>query len=166
MTNRVRSAVIIFLSVSFICISLVSPVFCASHSAAKIVEAESALRQAMKNVIEAERAGANVSSLISDLNAAGDVLADAVRVAAAGDDQQAVTLAESSKSWAESVSVQASDLKVLYSSRSVFLSTLAFSGLGVLVFVGLLVAVWVVFKRSHTRRILNMSPKVASDGET
>lgn len=140
---------------------LVSSSLAVAQSASlKIAEAENALRVAAKIVIEAEKVGANVSELVADLNRAADLLADAVTASANGNDGQATSLAENSKSLAENVSAEASELKSLYSQSNILLSTVAFSGLGILVFLGILAAIWIAFKRAYTRRMLKMRPEV------
>ena len=138
----------------------------AQSASLKIAEAENALNAAAKIVIEAEKVGANVSDLVADLNRAADFLADAVTASANGSDGQATSLAENSKSLADNVSAEASELKSLYSQSNILLSTMAFSGLGILVFLGILAVVWIAFRRAYTRRILKMRPEVVPNVAT
>jgi len=161
------------LSVLFLSVLLVfGLVICGSSYAEEDVEAYSrvrkaddALKKAYVAVSDAERAGANVSSLIVRLNEAGGVLAVAEMAYGNKDYDGASEKAEACVMMANGVFADASRLKssALVDARLRFLNTLMLSITSAVVFVAGLVLVWIWFKRSYLRRLLKMKPEVASD---
>jgi hypothetical protein len=127
-----------------------------------IADAEQALSQAYEAVLDAEKAGANVSVLLVKLNGGVDSFLDAQRAFESGDDVEAVRLANSASGvagevWDEAatLSVEAGDAAVDRSWVFLVVSTVAVSVVAVGSWVG-----YRFFKQWYYRRLLKMKPKV------
>ena len=133
----------------------------------RITSADDALKLAFKRVLDAEEAGANVSSLMSDLDEAGEFLAEAEVAYRNGNLTGAAGLADSCSALAGTVSVEALALKdsALTDSQQAFESTFIFSTGGAAVFVEALILSWFLFKRARARKLLGMKSEVASNAE-
>lgn len=134
-----------------------------NEASLKISEANSALKIAFKSVWEAERVGANVSGLVSDLKIAGNFLAEAEIAYAHGDLNG--TLSNAGRCIAIANSVW-NDATTLNNSASadlwrIFWLTLTFSSVGAIVFVIFLIQIWGWFKRLYFKKIMKMKPEVA-----
>ncbi|MCJ7719729.1 hypothetical protein MUO69_07360 [Candidatus Bathyarchaeota archaeon] len=131
----------------------------------RITSADDALKLAFKRVLEAEEAGANVSSLMSDLDEAGESLAEAEVAYRNGNLTGAAGLADSCSALAGTVSVEALALKdsALADSQQAFESTFIFSTGGVAVLVEVLILSWFWFKRARARKLLVMKCEVVSN---
>ena len=130
-----------------------------------INQAEDVVTSAYRAVLDAEQARANVSSLLAQLNDAGEFLANAQIAFRLEDFDEAVRLADLGCDIGESVKNEASELRVdAYGSR-VMDSWLTVTGS----LVGVVVVVlgsfwgWRVFKRRYYQRVLRMKPEVAKD---
>lgn len=145
----------------------VRTMFCvaADDASSKIDEADAALRRAFVAVLDAEGAGVNVSGLILELDLAGGNLTWAENAYRSGDVVEAVAMADRCVALANGIVGEASALKVsaLAAARDSEWRLFAFSGVGGLVFLLVLVLAWAVFKRSYSRRLLDMRPEVGSD---
>jgi len=137
----------------------------ADEASSSVGEADVAVRQAFNATLDAERAGANVSGLILRLNEAGSVLAEAEMALGNGNSSEAAGKAGQCIGIAESVKGDADVLKAsaLDGARTVFWASLAFSVVGIAVFVVVLALVWRWFKGGYVRRMLGMKPEVAAD---
>ena len=137
----------------------------ADEASSNVGEADVAVRQAFNAALEAEKAGANVSGLIVRLNAAGSVLVEAEIALGNGNSSEAVSKAGQCIGIAENIKSDADVLRVsaLDEAQTVFWTYLAFSVVGVAVFVVVLVLVWRRFKRGHVEKMLAMRPEVAHD---
>lgn len=122
---------------------------------------------AFKRVLDAEAAGANVSSLTSDLDEAGEYLAEAEMAYRNGNLTGAAGLADSCSALAGTVSVEALALKdsALADSQQAFRSTFIFSTGGASVFFEVLILSWFLFKRARARKLLGMKCEVASNAD-
>jgi len=127
-----------------------------------IEEADKVICKAFEAVLDAEGAGANVSSLIANLNEAGDLFVQAKIRYSQGDAGKAIELAGRASAIAEKVRVDAVELKGWASEdkRMVFQLTFACSLAGVLAFLIALVLVWGRFKRFYISRVLKSRPEV------
>jgi len=137
------------------------------EASSKIASADDALKLAFKRVLDAEEAGANVSSLTSDLNEAGESLAEAEVAYRNGNLTGAAGLADRCSALAETVSVEALALKdsALADSQQAFRSTFVFSTAAASALVAALILSWFWFKRAHARKLLGMKCEVVSDAE-
>ncbi len=147
---------------------LVSGVFGADGedvAASAIDRAEVAVVSAYEAVLDAERAGADVSGLLTRLTVAGQCLAEAHVWLSLGDFDEATRFADLCYDAVEDVRNEAYGLKnenhALWVTDSVVRMTGSMVGVVVVVFLGFVV--WRVFKRRYQRRVLEMRPEVASD---
>jgi hypothetical protein len=126
------------------------------------------LQRAFVAVLEAERAGANVSGLIVKLDMAGRNLTEAEMFYKSGLLDEALSRATLCSLLANEVAGEASSLKSLasVSAKNAEWQVFMFSGFGTFVFLIALVLVWNLFKRSYDRKLLKMKPKAGSDVET
>jgi hypothetical protein len=136
-------------------------------TSSRITNADDALKLAFKRVLEAEEAGANVSSLTSDLNEAGESLAEAEVAYRNGNLTGAAGLADRCSALAGTVSVEALALKgsALADSQQAFWLTLVFSTGGASVLVEVLILSWFLFKLERARKLLGMKCEVVSDAD-
>jgi len=132
-----------------------------------IGEADNALRRAFEAVLEAERAGANVSDLIVKLDEAGGLLAEAENAYRIGNFSEAVSRAEGCSVLANGVVGEALSLQnmALADAQTAFWQNLTFSCFGGAAVLVVLFLVWGWFKRVDVERMLKMKPEVASDVE-
>ncbi|MEM3666775.1 MAG: hypothetical protein QW222_06820 [Candidatus Bathyarchaeia archaeon] len=123
------------------------------------------MKQAFVAVCDAEKAGANVSSLVGKLNEAEKLLAEAEIAYRNGDLDGAVSKADACHAIANGVFVDALDLKnlALIDGRVRFSNTVIFSLIGVVVFVAGLISAWMLFKSFYYRKMLKMKPEAAYD---
>jgi hypothetical protein len=137
------------------------------EASSAIDEADNALRMAFEAVLEAERAGANVSDLIVKLDEAGGLLAEAENAYRIGNFSEAVSKADKCSMLADGVVGEALSLKssALADAQKAVLQTLTFSWVGGVAFLAVLFFVWGWFKRVYAKKLLKMKPEVASDAE-
>jgi hypothetical protein len=135
----------------------------ADGASASIGDAETALRQAFGATLDAERAGANVTGLLSRLDESGLDLSMAEAASNGGNDSGAAILAGASKTLADGV---ATDALALESSAAGWFSSFsqAFeTGLvGAGLFVVVLLLAWRWFKRYYNRKLLGSRPGVTA----
>jgi len=127
--------------------------------------AENALVSAYQSVLEAEQAGANVSSLLVLLNDAGEFLVEAKVAFRLRDFDEAILSANNCSEIDEGVMGEAYELQVEASGSRVIDSWLTMTGstVGVVAVVFGSFWGWRAFKRRYIRRVLRMKPKVAKD---
>jgi hypothetical protein len=117
-----------------------------------------AVAQAFSAIMDAEKAGGNVTQLLLKLNNAGKYLTDAQNAYNSGNMINVVSDAESARQIAEQVSVDALNLRSasLIESQNSFWMTFVFSFVGAFVFIFSLLIVWRRFKRSFMKKLLGM----------
>lgn len=128
------------------------------QTASNLQAANSAVEQAFNTVLDAEKAGANVTQLILKLNTAGDLLAEAYNVYNSGNTANVTSLADNAFQIANQVNYDALNLRnvSLVKSQNSFWLTLAFSVAGAIVFSISLLFFWRRFKRSHVEKSFGM----------
>ena len=134
------------------------------QTASKLQVANNAVEQAFNAVWDAEKAGANVTGLLFQLNVAAGVLAQAENSYRTGDSSTAAAQADSVLPIAQEVTTSAQDAKqtALVSGQNAFWSTIAFTVIGAFVFVLALFLVWRWFKRSYINSLSEAKPEVIS----
>ena len=132
------------------------------QTGSKLQAANSAVEQAFKAVLEAEKAGANVTSLLVQLNVAAGDLAQAENSYQAGDSNTAVVQADSVLPIAQSVtnSAQGAQQDALVSGQRTVWLTIAFSLIGASELVFALFLVWRRFQRRYMEKIPGLKPEV------
>lgn len=143
-------------------------VFVFSDENAKISAANTGITQAFKAILEAEKAGANVSGLIARLDGAGGLLAEADTDFRNGNASQADVEADKAIIIANNVTGEAASLKnsAIVESQRIFWLTLGFSAGGSLASAVALILVWRWFRRRYVRKMFGMKPRVVSNAET
>jgi hypothetical protein len=148
---------------------LSSYAFCAlgekDDALSKIEDAEKLICQAFEGVLEAEGAGANVSSLLVQLDSAGSFIDDARMRYRSGDFAGALQSANASIQSVEGFAEKVEQLKVSaaneYKERA--FQIVATSGMGILVVILVTMACWLLIKRRYYRNVLNMKPEVVAN---
>jgi CHASE3 domain sensor protein len=130
----------------------------------KLLAANTAVNQAFNAVLDAEKAGANVTDLLAQLNTAQGILAQADNSYRVGDTNTATTQATSVISIAQQVTLDAQNTNqtAIVSSQNGFWSTIALTVIGVFVFVLVLFLVWRRFRRNYIERLSGAKPELVS----
>jgi len=132
--------------------------------ASAIDMAEAAVVSAYEAVLDAERAGANISGLLSQLNVAGEYLANAHVWYELGDYDNATLFADHCYGIGREVRNEAVEKK--NEAYSLWVNDLVVkmtgSIIGVVIIVFLTFLGWRAFKRRYHKRILGMKPEVVS----
>ncbi len=128
----------------------------------KLQAADNAVGQAFSSVLDAEKAGGNVTRLLVKLNAAEALLAEAQNAYNSGNPTNVLSVAENVQQIADQVNLEAKNLRnvSLVESQNVFLLTLGFSVVGAVVFGLLLLFIWRRFKRAFIKKLFNAKPVV------
>lgn len=142
---------------------------CASDNADSASEAidraRSSLVDAYKSVLNAEKEGADVTSLTERLTEAGSNLTNAYLFYEAESYDVAIALANNSFEAGEKIKAEAVDLKAITHVNAMVLFWFQIFGyvgtLAVIVLVSVLG--WQAFKKRYYRKILEMKPEVASN---
>jgi len=137
----------------------------ASNESASIEAANSSINQAFTNVLAAEKAGGNVTQLLTDLNSAGQLLAAAENAYRSENLTNVTSYSENATSIANQVNSGALSLLNASSNRSQnnFWLTLVFSIDGAFVLVVVLLLVWRRFKRNYRKNLLGLKPRVVKN---
>jgi len=134
------------------------------QTASKLQAANSAVGQAFNAVSDAEKAGANVTGLLAQLNVAAGDLAQAEISYRTGDSNTALAQATNVVTVAQEVTTSAQDAKqsALVSSQNGLWLTIAFTVIVGLVFVLVLFWVWRWFKRRYIKSLSDAKPELIS----
>ena len=165
MKKQVATIVFAVLLVITLTVSLqITPVK-ASNESASIEAANSSINQAFTNVLAAEKAGGNVTQLLTDLNSAGQLLAAAENAYRSENLTNVTSYSENATSIANQVNSGALSLLNASSNRSQnnFWLTLVFSIDGSFVLVVVLLLVWRRFKRNYLKNLLGLKPRVVKN---
>ena len=154
--------VILTLSVCFLSVQQATAQ--TDSATSKLQAANTAVDQAFNAVLDAEKAGANVTDLLAQLNTAQGLLAQAENSDRTGDINTAATQADSVLPIAQQVTNEAQDAKqtAIVSERNGFWSTIALTVIGVFVFVLVLFLVWRRFRRNYIERLSEAKPELVS----
>jgi hypothetical protein len=133
------------------------------QTAAKLQAANSAVEQAFNAVLDSEKAGANVTGLLSLLNVAAGDLAQAENSYHSGDSNKAMAQVAIVSEITQEVTNSAQDAKqtALVSGQQTFWFTIAFSVIAASVLILVLSLVWRRFKRGYMEKIPSLGPEVA-----
>ncbi len=121
-----------------------------------------ALKQAFNSVLNAEKAGADISELLVKLNIAGEFLSEAQNKYNSGNLENVTSILKNVHQIADQVNADAVILRneSLSNSQINVFFTLIFSIAGSIIFGILLFFVWRKLKHAHLRKQLHMKPKV------
>ena len=128
----------------------------------KLQEANTAVNQAFNAVLAAEKAGANITGLLAQLNVAEGDLAQAENSYRTGDSSTAATQANSVIPIAQQITTAAQNAKqtATVSGQNAFWSTIAFTLIAAVVFVLGLFLVWRWFKQRYINNLSQAKPEV------
>ena len=131
----------------------------------KLQAANNAVGQAFNAVLDAEKAGANVTDLLAQINTAEGILAQAENSYRTGNTNTAANQADSVLPIAQQVTFDAQNAKqtAIVSSQNAFWSTIALTVIGVFVFVLVLFLVWRLFKRRYIKNLSEAKPELVSN---
>lgn len=118
-----------------------------------IATAQAALTECYKAAVEAERAGANITNLLKQLNSAGETFSKAVLAYRNGNFSLAVKLANQTRNILEGFIYQASVLRenAIEQSRWDFMVNVVGSSVGAVAVVLLSFGIWTLLKRKYAR---------------
>ena len=149
-----------------------APCFCAVRSVfaetdqagSQLQAANNAVEQAFNAVLDAKKAGANVTSLLAQLNTAEGILAQAENSYRIGDNNKAANDADAVLPIAQQVTAAAQTAQgsVSASIQAAVFPTVAFTVEGAVVFVLVLFLVWSWFKRRYIKSLSDAKPEVNS----
>lgn len=128
--------------------------------------AENSVEAAFLAVLDTEKVGADVSSMLGELNGADDLLARS-EVLLGGGNLDGVVRAAASSSWlAEDVRARASGKGSTLADRgSAFRFSLVVCGAGIGFFLLLMFALWERFRAHYVRKMMDMRSVVVSEVE-
>ena len=137
----------------------------ASGEADNIGIANLSVNQAFTNVLAAEAAGGNVTDLLSKLNGAGELLAEAERSYQSGNlfgindkANNAILIANQVKSEAATLTISSRN-----NSENNFLLTATFSIVGIAFLLFALNLIWRRSKRGYYKKLLDSKPEVVNN---
>ena len=136
----------------------------ANQTEAKLQAANTAVNQAFTSVLAAEKAGANVTGLLDQVNNANSLLAQAENANRTGDNTTAVNDANAVIPLTQQVMESAQNAKenAQISSRNSFWTTIAITIISAVIFVLALFAVWRWFKHRYTKGLSEAKPEVVA----
>jgi preprotein translocase subunit SecF len=137
----------------------------ADQASSKLQVANDAVNQAFNAVLDAEKAGANVTGLLAQLNNAQGILAQAENSYRTGDFNTAANQADSVLPIVQQVTLDAQSVKqtAIVSSQNAFWTTIALTVIGIFVFVLILFLVWRRFKRNYIERLSESKPELVNN---
>ncbi|MGA2681840.1 MAG: hypothetical protein ABSF44_08585 [Candidatus Bathyarchaeia archaeon] len=132
----------------------------ADQTASKLQAANTAIDGAFNAVLDAEKAGANATGLLVQLNIAEGDLAQAENSYRTGDSNAAAALADSALPIAQEVTTAAQNAKqtAIVSGQNAFWLTITYTVIGAFDFVLALFLVWYWFKRSYIKSYIKQNP--------
>jgi len=141
----VVSCLCLFLLLSLTTVCMVNS---ENEAAAKITEAENALNSAYEAVLQAEKAGANITDLLSNLTEAGDLLSEA-KLVLSTNESAAVDFAVESQAKLNGFSAKADALALAATQQRYWDFMVNIEGSVAVVCGGLIV--WTVLKRKYEK---------------
>jgi ATP-dependent Zn protease len=157
-------ALLIILALSVCLLSVQQAAAQSDQASSKLQVANDAVNQAFNAVLDAEKSGANVTDLMFRLNYAIGILAQAENSYRTGYFDKSSAQAESVLPLAQKVTLDAQNAKktATISSQNTFLLTIAFTIIGMILFLEILFLVWVWFKRRYIKNLSGAKPEVVS----
>ena len=134
------------------------------QTASKLQAANTAVNQAFNAVWDAEKAGANVTDLLAQLNSSAGILAQAENSYRTGDSNTAAAQADSVLPIAQQVTLEAQNAKqtATVSTQNAFVFIITLTVIGVFVFGLVLFLVWRLFKRNYIKGLSEAKPEVVN----
>ncbi len=135
------------------------------ETASKLLAANHSVEQAFNAVLNAEKAGGNVTQLLLKLNTAGQLLTEAQNAYNSGTTTNVTANTEKVRQIAGQVNAAAITLRSvsLVESQNTFWLTLIFSVVGAIIFGISILFAWRRFKRSLIKKLHYMKPEVVEN---
>jgi hypothetical protein len=159
-------------SITLLCMLMLSLCFLSAQQAtaqidptvSKLQAADNALNIAFNEILDAEKAGANVTELLSQFNCAAEILAQAGMDYRKGNFSDLESRVDSVLPIAQQITVSAQSLKQAApaSSQNSFWSLIAFTVVGIVVFLAVLYMSWRWTKQRYVKGLLNRKPEVVN----
>ncbi len=149
-----------------LCLLSISPVAAQiDQTSSKLRTAEIGVEQAFSAVLDAEKAGANVTDILSQLNYADIVLARAENSYRAGYLIQAGIQADSVLPIASHVTIDAQNAKqtAIANVQNASYASIAFTIIGSVIFVLVLFVVWRLFRRRYIKNLSQAKPELLNE---
>jgi prophage DNA circulation protein len=134
------------------------------QTASKLQAANAAVDGAFNAVSSAEKAGANVTGLMAQLNEAEGILAQAENAYRTEDSTKAAAQADTVLPIAQEVTIAAQNAKqtAIISGQNTFWVNITFTVIGAFVFVLALLLIWRWFKQRYINKLSESKPEVNS----
>jgi hypothetical protein len=149
------------------CLSSEHYVFAQTDQTASNLQAANsgAVGQAFIAVLDAEKVGANVTSLLTQLSDVASILAQAENSNRTGDFNKAAVQADSVLPIAHEITISAQKVHqtALVSGQNGFWLTIAFTVIGAFVFVLVLFLAWRRVKSGYMKNLLGLKPEVVEN---
>ncbi len=145
---------------------LIQPVLCQTDGfSSRLLQADASVGHAFTAVLDAEKAGANVTGLLNQLNVAADLLAQADNLYRSGDVAGATNALNQVLPITQQVAVQTAtaESNAKTASQNALVLTVVFSVVGSILFVLVLFWVWRAFKKRYISRMLASKPEVVDN---
>lgn len=160
--NLIGVSLIALLSIS-ICV-LVQPAFCQDEPQSLEI-ANSSVNIAFEAVLSAEKAGADVTGLLAQLNVAADLLTNAENSYRSGDMNSIESNTDQAVVIARQVTAQAATLEqsATEANQNAILTSVVFTIIGSVIFVLVLLLVWQEFEKRYYEKIMRSKPEVVEN---
>ena len=155
--------VILAFSVGFL--SVQQAIAQTDQATSKLQAANDSVNLAFNAVLDAEKAGANVTDLLAQINIAQEILAQAENLYRTGNTNSSAVQADSVLPITQQVTLDAQNAKqnAIVSTQNAFWSTIVLTIVGIFVFVLVLFLVWRRFKRNYVERLSDAKPELVSN---
>ena len=159
-------------SITLLCILMFSLCFLGVQQATaqtdqttqELQAANTAVNQTFNAVLDAEKAGSNVTDLLAQINILQDILAQAENAYRSGDTNTATTKAQSVLPIAQQITLDAQNAQqnAIISSQNAFWTTIALTIIGIIVFVLVLFLIWRLVKQKYIKGLSEAKPEVVN----
>jgi hypothetical protein len=164
--NKLSSITLLALFVLCTCLLGFCPSIAQTDQAtSKLQAANTAVNQAFNAVVDAEAAGANVTDLLTQINTAQGILAQAENSYRTGDTNTASTQADRVLPIANKVTSDAQSAKqtAIVSTQNANLSNTALTVIGIFAFILVLFLVWRKFKLNYIKNLSEAKPELVNN---
>ncbi len=144
----------------------VQPAFCQSYDPTPSFQtANNSVNLAFDLVLKAEKAGANVKALLTQLNVAANLIAQAENSYRSGDTSIIDSNTDQAVAIARQVTAQATTLEksATEAQQNARLTSVLLAVLGSVIFILSLILIWGFFKSHYLNRVLESKPEVVDN---
>jgi CHASE3 domain sensor protein len=158
-------ALLIILTFSVCFVSVQQAIAQTDQATSKLQAANDAVNQAFNAVLDAEKAGANVTDLLVQINTAQSILAQAENSYRTGNTNKAATQSDNVLPIAQQITFIAQNAKqeAIKTIQNNFYWTIAFTVISMIIFLEVLILFWLWFKRRYIRNLSEAKPEVVSN---